>query len=99
MTYRAWDAEVRIAVVVDEVGLLRNNHKKLVKRVKETELKPDTIDPTVQDLTRNCLNIEKDLKVLTGRLEDRGPRKSRGPKRQTFRGRLAAKTVLQGRPS
>ena len=62
--------EAHITAVVTEVGILRDQQRKIVEGIKATEMFVADIAPTIKDLTVKTHQMEEDIKLLTGRLDD-----------------------------
>ncbi|KAJ1113207.1 hypothetical protein NDU88_001462 [Pleurodeles waltl] len=66
--------ETQIAAVVSGVGLLRDYHKPLSDRVKETEDQLVTTLSHLKELSAKCTVMEREVKLLAQRLEGVGGR-------------------------
>ena len=62
--------EAKIDTVALDVGLLREDHKKLADRVSEIEFTHSTVRPSVQQLQKEVKNITVDIETLQRRAEE-----------------------------
>ena len=62
--------EAKIDTVAVDVGLLREDHKKLAARVSEVESTHSTVRPSVQQLQKEVRNITTDIETLRRRAEE-----------------------------
>ncbi|KAJ1185392.1 hypothetical protein NDU88_002185 [Pleurodeles waltl] len=62
--------ETQIAAAINEVSILRTNHRKLAERTRHIEIKLKMIHPNVQDLEKRCAQLEIRVSILTDHLQD-----------------------------
>ena len=98
--------------MANEVGILRDQQRKTVERVKATERATLEMARIVKELTKKCNRMEKELNIITDRLEDAEGRSRRHnvrlvgvperlerPNVELFVEEWLTKTVLQDKQS